>query len=85
MGQPMRLLPPEVLPAAERRAWSRRHPVRSSLGYTLLVTPFAAAIALLAPDLSWGMRLVELVVAAVGTFGVSWAGIRRGWAERLRT
>jgi hypothetical protein len=81
----MRLLPPEVLPAAERRAWSRRHPVRASFGYTLLLTPCFAAVVLLAPDLSWGVRLGELLLAAVVTFLATWSAIRFRWADRLRT
>jgi hypothetical protein len=80
----MRLLPPEVLPEAQRRAWSRRHPVRASLGHTLLVTPIVAVFVILAPDLAWTTRLVDLVAAAVLTFGVSWLAIRRGWATRDR-
>ena len=80
----MRLLPPEVLPEAQRRAWSRRHPVRVSLGHTLLVTPLVAALVLLAPDLSWSSRLGQLLGAAVATFAVSWIAIRRDWSARRR-
>jgi hypothetical protein len=80
----MRLLPPEVLPVAQRRAWSRRHPVRVSVGHTLLVTPLVAVLVLLAPDASWATRLGELVLIATVTFTVSWCGIRYRWADRLR-
>ena len=84
MGQPMRLLPPEVLPVAQRRAWSRRHPVRVSLGHTLLVTPLVAAVVLLVPGVAWSTRLGELIVAAVATFSLSWLGVRHRWTDRLR-
>jgi hypothetical protein len=83
MGQTMRLLPPEVLPVAQRRAWSRRHPVRVSLGHTLLVTPFVAAFVLLAQDVAWSTRLTELVLGAAATFAVAWTSIRYRWADRL--
>jgi len=79
----MRLLPPEVLPVAQRRAWSRRHPVRVSVGHTLLVTPLVAALVILVPGVAWSTRLGELVVAAVVTFALSWFGIRHHWADRL--
>jgi hypothetical protein len=79
----MRLLPPEVLPVAQRRAWSRRHPVRVSLGHTLLVTPLVAALILLAPEVSWSTRLAELAIAAAATFSLSWLGVRYRWTDRL--
>jgi Na+/melibiose symporter-like transporter len=65
-----------VLPEAERRAWSRRHPVRVSLGRSLLVTPFVAVVVVLAPGVSWGLRVVGIVLAALVVFVVSWCAMR---------
>jgi hypothetical protein len=72
----LRLLPAEVLPEAERRAWSRRHPVRVSLGRSLLVTPFVAVVVVLAPGVSWGLRVVGIALAALVAFVVSWCAVR---------
>jgi hypothetical protein len=76
MSDELRLLPAEVLPEAERRAWSRRHPVRVSLGRSLLVTPFVAVVIVLAPGVSWAVRVGVIVLAAIATFAVSWCALR---------
>ena len=78
----MRLLPREVLPEAERRAWSRRHPVRTSIGHALLVTPLLAVVVVLVPGISWPARVVGILAVGVAAFVGAWCVVRFRPTER---